>query len=72
VLQKDGEEQWDRSVTNGEVLRTVKEGISYILVQIKKLTGLVRTCLLTELKIDGRTYVTGRRGKKMSAATGCP
>jgi hypothetical protein len=72
VLEKDGEDRLDRSVTNEEVLLTVKEQRN-ILHEISKLKAnwighiLGRNCLLqqvTEVKIKGGIEVIGRRGRR--------
>jgi hypothetical protein len=70
VLEKDGEDHLDRPVRNEEVLHTVQKDRNILHIRtIKrkaKWTGhiLHRNCLLIEVKIEGRTEVTGKRGKR--------
>jgi hypothetical protein len=72
VLEKDGEDQLDRSVRNEEVLHRVKEERN-IVHTIKRRKAnwighiLRRNRLLKHViegKLEGRIEVTGRRGRR--------
>jgi hypothetical protein len=72
VLEKEREDQLDRSLRNEEVLLRVKEERNILhTVKRKKAnwTGhiLRRNCLLKHViegKLDGGTEMTGRRGRR--------
>ena len=72
VLEKDGEDQLDRSLRNEEVLLRIKEQRN-ILHEIRKRKAnwighiLRRNCLLKQViagKIKGEMEVTRRRGRR--------
>jgi hypothetical protein len=72
VLEKNGEDQLDRSTRNAEVLHRVKEERNILHTIKRRKTNCIghilrRNCLLKHViegKLEGRTEMTGRRGRK--------
>jgi len=72
VLEKDGEDQLDRSCVKHEVLHGINEKMNILYTVMRRKANWIghifrRNCLIkrvTEGKIEGEIELTGRRGRK--------